>query len=397
MSDEALRALEQRWLATRTRDDEVRYLAARLRAGDLSRGRLELAAWLRHAPARTLLGDAAPVGEFVDHAALGRALDAGGQVAVLRAALVEWAERPGSLTPRAADGLEALRRWCEDPADLGPLQECVAELDPIVEELMTLHEFETAALVRDLHTHAAAVVTAAEEPAQWVPLLSRFSARRAATLAWALGPDHALDPDPRDEDVVEGRHLAWRLETGALSRERLEQAAYAGHRPAQLALGAAAPLAPTAFIPWLEGTARWGRDALLRSVIDVCSPFWFFFGPAALEGAMSAFQLQTHADAELDRLLLDAREAVRVQLLAEDWFGREGFVITARLLDALLDRDAAAALAVARRLERPDAAVPVLETARDRLVHRALTGRIGRTAAALQRLTRPGTVQPAPA
>jgi hypothetical protein len=48
MSDQRLRDLERRWRETGTVEDEAAYLLERVRAGDLSRERLEIAAYLGH-------------------------------------------------------------------------------------------------------------------------------------------------------------------------------------------------------------------------------------------------------------------------------------------------------------------------------------------------------------
>ena len=60
MSDERLRELERRWQETGAVEDKAAYLRARLRADDLERKRLELAAYLGDAAARDVLGADAP-------------------------------------------------------------------------------------------------------------------------------------------------------------------------------------------------------------------------------------------------------------------------------------------------------------------------------------------------
>lgn len=55
MTDRALRELERRARGG-ARDDEAAWLAARVRAGDLPRERVELAAWCGHAGARAVAG-----------------------------------------------------------------------------------------------------------------------------------------------------------------------------------------------------------------------------------------------------------------------------------------------------------------------------------------------------
>ncbi len=52
MSDARLRELERRWKETQSPDDEAAYLLERVRVGDLTRERLELAAYCGHERAR---------------------------------------------------------------------------------------------------------------------------------------------------------------------------------------------------------------------------------------------------------------------------------------------------------------------------------------------------------
>jgi hypothetical protein len=59
MSDERLRELERRWKETGSVDDEAKYLAERVRVGDLEKEMLELAAYCGHQGARLALGPSA--------------------------------------------------------------------------------------------------------------------------------------------------------------------------------------------------------------------------------------------------------------------------------------------------------------------------------------------------
>ena len=56
MSDQKLRELERRWRETGSVEDEAAYLRERVRVGDLTQERLELAAYLGHAAACNALG-----------------------------------------------------------------------------------------------------------------------------------------------------------------------------------------------------------------------------------------------------------------------------------------------------------------------------------------------------
>ncbi|MBX3467761.1 MAG: hypothetical protein KF878_12830 [Planctomycetes bacterium] len=60
MSDTKLRDLERRWRETGSPDDEAAYLLERVRVGDLTQERLELAAYCGHEGARRGLGISAP-------------------------------------------------------------------------------------------------------------------------------------------------------------------------------------------------------------------------------------------------------------------------------------------------------------------------------------------------
>ncbi len=61
MADHELRTRERRWRESGAPCDEVAFLLARVRAGDLAAEQLALAAFLGHDPAREALGAAAPV------------------------------------------------------------------------------------------------------------------------------------------------------------------------------------------------------------------------------------------------------------------------------------------------------------------------------------------------
>jgi hypothetical protein len=65
MTDQKLRDLERRWKETGAPDDEAAYLLERVRVGDLTRERLELAAYCGHEGARAGAGEGAPPHDFV--------------------------------------------------------------------------------------------------------------------------------------------------------------------------------------------------------------------------------------------------------------------------------------------------------------------------------------------
>lgn len=66
MSDARLRELERRWKETKSPDDEAAYLLERVRVGDLTRERLELAAYCGQASARIVLPDSKASGYLVE-------------------------------------------------------------------------------------------------------------------------------------------------------------------------------------------------------------------------------------------------------------------------------------------------------------------------------------------
>jgi hypothetical protein len=106
MSDTKLRALERRWKETGTAADEATYLLERVRVGDLTQERLELAAYCGHAAARRAAGSTAPAPSA--KAGLTGLLAGDPEVSV-RAALAGVALLAGSLAPAHSKMLFALR------------------------------------------------------------------------------------------------------------------------------------------------------------------------------------------------------------------------------------------------------------------------------------------------
>jgi len=120
VSDRDLRSLERRFRETGDPQDEARLLQGRVRIGELSAARLELAAYLGSPGARI-----ATRGRYkapaVDPEPWVRGLRARGKEVLIRVAVAaarralpiyeRW--RPGDARPR--QGLEAARRWCLCP------------------------------------------------------------------------------------------------------------------------------------------------------------------------------------------------------------------------------------------------------------------------------------------
>jgi hypothetical protein len=106
VSDARLRELERRWKETGSVDDEAAYLLERVRVGDLTRERLELAAYCGHEGAtRAKVGEAACEVEGLFAALATSQLDLN-IIAVAAAAeqrLPEWSSlSPNDLTPHRA-------------------------------------------------------------------------------------------------------------------------------------------------------------------------------------------------------------------------------------------------------------------------------------------------------
>jgi len=135
MSDERLRELERRWRESGELDDEVAWLAERVRAGELSPRALELAAHLGHeaagrlSPASEVLIQAGQLaygkllGPPTELHQLGAELETFGQEAALRGATgavrVVFAARTPSPDPAACVGaaLERCEAWLASPGE----------------------------------------------------------------------------------------------------------------------------------------------------------------------------------------------------------------------------------------------------------------------------------------
>lgn len=196
MSDAATRALERRWRETGATEDEARWLLARVRAGELRRDALRLAAWSGHPGACAALGERperdpldvlvlagwlASIGDFGASAKVVAAV-AAAEVALDRT----WLDRDD----RAREALASARAWLAQPsidralacvraADLVPFgtssqKDQLARLAVRAAALATLDPTRADEAVRQ------AVAAAGDE--------SRVRAKvEAALAAWALG------------------------------------------------------------------------------------------------------------------------------------------------------------------------------------------------------------------
>lgn len=127
--DLELQTLERRWRQTGVAEDESRWLAARVRAGELPRERLLFAADLGHPAALLALDRPVDVTEAIDflraadpsQRALGR-LGRAGLVRVGLAALELQldlvARHHGPVNRGVAPLVGAVRGWCESPTDV---------------------------------------------------------------------------------------------------------------------------------------------------------------------------------------------------------------------------------------------------------------------------------------
>ena len=124
MSDSKLRELERRWREKGSVEDEITYLRERLRVGELTRERLELAAYCGHEGAKRALldqGTAAHIeGELakdslrtVTHklARLGRQV-----LAVAGNAVLEGASKQLIQSAEVASAIAAIKEWLRTPS-----------------------------------------------------------------------------------------------------------------------------------------------------------------------------------------------------------------------------------------------------------------------------------------
>ena len=125
--DERLRAVERRWQASGSLEDEAAYLVERVRQGDLTPERLELAAHVGYEPARQALLTGPPELRLLDAAtrmpvadprALLRGLMGRSREGLARYAVAVAQQRLGSLAMLTAHAaLIATEQWIECPCD----------------------------------------------------------------------------------------------------------------------------------------------------------------------------------------------------------------------------------------------------------------------------------------
>jgi hypothetical protein len=111
MSDQNVRALERRWNETGAVEDEAAYLQARVRAGELSQERLDVASWVGYAAARL----ARPQPPLEPEAWIAGVEQRGPDVVKRVAFAAAWARAPRWLLSAAKDGqrTQDLRQYLE--------------------------------------------------------------------------------------------------------------------------------------------------------------------------------------------------------------------------------------------------------------------------------------------
>ncbi|MCW8140066.1 MAG: hypothetical protein KIT58_14300 [Planctomycetota bacterium] len=121
MSDPRLRELERRWRESRAVEDEAAYLLERVRVGELSPERLELAAHCGHEAARRATGASADHGRH-DLEEWLSALEAWGPAVCVRAHVIlallvlPWYEAEHPTDDSQSRALEAARAWLAEPS-----------------------------------------------------------------------------------------------------------------------------------------------------------------------------------------------------------------------------------------------------------------------------------------
>ncbi len=116
MSDARLRELERRWKETGSPDDEAAYLLERVRVGDLTRERLELAAYCGHEGARKATGAPDPLPEVVLHE-WAKLLPNTNDCIRVSVLAVRLAKEPGPFQVEVDEALTAAESWLLQPCD----------------------------------------------------------------------------------------------------------------------------------------------------------------------------------------------------------------------------------------------------------------------------------------
>ena len=240
MSDARLRELERRWKETNSPDDEAAYLLERVRVGDLTRERLELAAYLGNAGSRAVVGQRAR------------------QVPT---DILRWVEQLDAFGADVALRAEQVR---SDARDETHLQEWFLHINPdgIADRVRRTYA---------AHMLPWALRSTAEEPCDRRPQLirdleatwraSRSTMDEIAYLRARLAGRH-LSEESVQLAAFTGHPAAIQI----LGLENaVEFAAYtAGFQGVRVMLGEA--VLPADFSPWLKALVRWNKPT--------CSKTW---------------------------------------------------------------------------------------------------------------------------
>ena len=191
MSDTRLRELERRWKETGSPDDEAAYLLERVRVGDLTQERLELAAYCGHEGARRAYGcepSASPDSENW----LGGLADRGKEVRVRSAwtcaQLVLASCELGQFRLCAEQVTALLGEWLNRPSDVAIEQELRTLGAHLSSQEPPVSTFEYAAGAAWSHNpHSAWWSSAIQATCRLVGMPATVTAVRGALSSWALG------------------------------------------------------------------------------------------------------------------------------------------------------------------------------------------------------------------
>ena len=189
MSDQKLRELERHWRETGSVEDEAAYLRERVRVGDLTQERLELAAYCGHEGAMICLG-LPSLESPCDGLRLAKDLAVWGPDVLLWLAVLAI-ESLGRDHPELQRSVQSMRAWLESPTPtrLAEVREMAGRAASLWQEELASGNIQSAATARSLSDLAAAVGTpglqARVETVGW--LVERASALPIRQLGvWAL-------------------------------------------------------------------------------------------------------------------------------------------------------------------------------------------------------------------
>jgi len=322
MSDSRLRDLERGWRRTGSLRDEAAYLQEQLRAGELERTRLELAAYCGHEPAQLALAAEAPTELELDAWIAG--LQPQGGVEALRRAALAAAEF-------------VLQHWCDPPE--GP-----TDADPFdaLPGSTTFGEVrdDTAATWEEARNF---VLCPCRPHVPRMPIVGVNPPRPYALLANLVG----IGWPPSSVDAV--HEALWRLRGSDLPDAASELRGAIREALVPWALGRGDPLR----VGWATPVSRLGRDELLAAAQEV----------AELLGGSDPVTRETLAHRVVRRQTGEKRFRLRVG----------NAVLDPGLLEALRTRDAEAAVERALAFEPASEDTPELLRFLEFYTHRQRT------------------------